>query len=199
MFYIDGTQSVGALRFDVAAVQPDLFAVHGYKWLLAPNGAGFMYVAPLLRKRLAPAIVGWRSHRDWRRPESLHHGCPQFSEAAEKYEGAMLPFPLIYAMGASVEMFLELGPENIEQRVLELAAATRRVLREAGGEVLSDSPIVTARFAGMDASRLVTALKDRRVLVAARQGNLRVSPHFYNNEDDLACLAVALHAVTRQP
>ncbi len=197
LFYLDGTQSVGALRFDVSRVQPDLFAVHGYKWLLAPNGAGFMYVAPALRARLEPAVVGWRSHGDWRRPESLHHGAPVFAEAAEKYEGAMLAFPLIYAMGASVEMFLELGPEAIERRVLELAAGVRRVLRDAGAEVLSDSPIVTARFPGRDAPALVAALQARGVLVAARQGNLRVSAHFYNNEQDLARLAEALAAAGR--
>ncbi len=195
LFYVDGTQSVGALEFNIGEVQPDVFAVHGYKWLLAPNGAGFVYVSPAVRQWLQPAVVGWRSHRDWRRPESLHHGRPLLSGAAEKYEGAMLSFPLIYAMGASVEYFLELGPANIEQRVLDLAARTRAVLCAAGGDVLSDSQIVTARFPGVDASRLVAALAEKKVLVAARQGNLRVSPHFYNNEDDLDQLATALRQV----
>ena len=66
LLYVDGTQSLGALQFDVRAVQPDLYAVNGYKWLLSPNGAAFMYVAPALRERLEPQAVGWRSHRAWR-------------------------------------------------------------------------------------------------------------------------------------
>jgi selenocysteine lyase/cysteine desulfurase len=60
--YLDGTQSLGALQFDVSRIRPDLFAVDAYKWLLSPNGAGFMYVSPELRERLAPAVIGWRSH-----------------------------------------------------------------------------------------------------------------------------------------
>jgi selenocysteine lyase/cysteine desulfurase len=189
LLYLDGTQSVGALRFDAAEVQPDMMAVHGYKWLLAPNGAGFMYVGATMRERLEPSVIGWRSHRDWRRVDSLHHGAPEFKREAEKYEGGMLAFPVLYAMRASVDMMLEIGPEAIERRVLELAAAVRAICRECGGtspEGHYDSPIVAARFEGVDASRLSQQLKERRVLVSARHGRLRISPHFYNNEDDLA-------------
>lgn len=199
LLYLDGTQSLGALRFDVARVQPDLFAVDAYKWLLSPNGAGFMYVSPELRRRLPPAVIGWRSHYDWRNHENLHHGTPQFAAAAEKYEGGMLPFTLLYAMDAVIQMLQSIGPESIECRVLDLAAKTQDVLRAAGAALRADrfphydSPIVTARFDTRDASSLARHLQSRKVLVAARHGNLRVSPHFYNNEDDLARLAEALH------
>jgi cysteine desulfurase / selenocysteine lyase len=54
LLYVDGTQSVGALEFRVPDVRPDMLAVHGYKWLLSPNGAGFMYVSPSLRRVLQP-------------------------------------------------------------------------------------------------------------------------------------------------
>ncbi len=50
---------------------------------------------------------------------------------------------------------------------------------------------MTARFE-RDAEEMVAALKERRILVAARRGNLRVSPHFYNNEEDIKLLAEAL-------
>jgi cysteine desulfurase / selenocysteine lyase len=198
MLYLDGTQSLGALPFDVSQIRPDLLAVDAYKWLLSPNGAGFMYVSPELRERLAPAVIGWRSDRDWRNHENLHHGAPRFASEAEKYEGGMLPFALLYAMDAVIEMIETIGQHQIEQRVLNLAAKTRDVLRAAGA-VLSadsnphfDSQIVTARFAGREAPAIVRQLESRKVLVAARHGNLRVSPHFYNDETDLAHLAEAL-------
>ena len=195
--YIDGTQSVGALRFDVGALRPEMLAVHGYKWLLAPNGAGFMYVSPELRERLEPNVIGWRSHKDWRNPDNLHHGTPEFKTEAERYEGGGLVFPSIYAMGASVDMLLEIGPEAVEGRVLDLAAQTRAVLRRAGGEVSEgDSQIVTANFEGRDAAAMAAALRTHRVLVAARRGNLRVSPHLYNNEEDLERLEQALRDVS---
>jgi selenocysteine lyase/cysteine desulfurase len=187
MLYVDGTQSVGAIEFDVARLQPDMLAVHGYKWMLAPTGAAFAYVSPALQRKLEPNAYGWRSHHDWRNVDQLHHGAPQPAATAEKYESGMLPFPLLYALGASVDMMLEIGPDEIERRVLSLAAAMRDLLVSLGGELVPGacSPIAAARFAGRDASELARKLKQQRVLVSARHGNLRVSVHFYNNEQDL--------------
>src|SRR5580658_1361093 len=124
LLYVDGTQSVGALRFDVAAVKPHMLAVDGYKWLLCPNGATFFYIAPELRRTLPPSVIGWRSDLGWRGVDDLHHGVPQLPEGAERYEGGMLNFPSLYAMEESVRMILEIGLDRVEQRVLELAAMT---------------------------------------------------------------------------
>jgi cysteine desulfurase/selenocysteine lyase len=193
LYYLDGTQSLGALEFDVACVQPDVFAVNGYKWLLSPNGAGFVYVRPELRTTLPPNVVGWRSDKGWRDVDQLNHRAPVFSDSADKYEGGMLNFSALYAMGASVEMMLEIGPAVIEQRVMELAGMTCAMLRRAGASIVHEgSPIIAARFDGVDASKLATALKERRVLVSARHGNLRVSVHFYNDETDIERLRVGL-------
>jgi cysteine desulfurase/selenocysteine lyase len=193
LFYIDGTQSVGALRLDCSQVQPDMLAVHAYKWLLSPNGAGFAYVRPDLRERLEPNVIGWRSHRDWRNVDNLHHGVPELSSSAEKYEGGSISFALLYAMEASVDLILEIGPEAIELRILELAGKAREILREFGACVSgSGSQIVAARFENRDVSRLAQNLYQHRVLVAARRGQLRVSPHFYNNEQDLEVLRQGL-------
>jgi cysteine desulfurase / selenocysteine lyase len=196
LLFIDGTQSVGALRFDVARVRPDMLAVHGYKWLLSPNGAGFFYIAPELRERLPPNVVGWRSHRDWRNVDNLHHGVPELTSSAEKYEGGSVSFALLYAMEASIDLILEIGPDAVEARVLDLAAKTRAIVCELGATVTHcGSPIVAARFPDRDVSALARALKEQRVLVAARRGNLRVSPHLYNNEQDLEIFERALRAL----
>lgn len=198
VLYVDGTQSAGALPFDVQATPVDVYSVHGYKWLLSPNGVGFSYIAPHLRARIRPVVVGWRSHRDWRNVDNLHHGTPVFKESAEKYEGGFLPVALLYAMEASVDLILEIGPEEIESRVLGLAAELRARLSRLGATLGAESmgsQIVTASFAGADASALAKELARRRVLVSARHGRLRVSPHFYNNEEDLARLAGELQSI----
>ncbi|MGA2879171.1 MAG: aminotransferase class V-fold PLP-dependent enzyme [Bryobacteraceae bacterium] len=193
LLFIDGTQSVGALRFDSMRIQPDMLAVHGYKWLLSPNGAGFFYIAPKLRERIQPNVVGWRTHRDWRNVDNLHHGIPELLPSAEKYEGGSLSFALLYAMEASLDLVLEIGPDVIEQRVVDLAVKARGMLRELGATVADcASPIVAARFEKHDVSALARALKGKRVLVAARRGHLRVSPHLYNNEQDLEIFEQAL-------
>ena len=191
--FLDGSQSVGALAFDVTKTPVDVLAVHGYKWLLSPTGAGFLYVSPTFRKKLQPNIVGWRSHHDWRNVDRLHSGTPEFKDAAEKYEGGGLPFHLLYAMEASVDWMLEIGTERIERRVLALANTARSMLRGLDAQVEdTGSQIVIAGFPGNDASLIARTLRKQKVVVAARHGRLRVSPHFYNDDEDLTRLESAL-------
>lgn len=202
LFYVDATQSLGALPTDVSAIGADVLAAHGYKWLCAPVGIGVVYLKPEVREWLEPSVYSWRSHQDWRRVDDLHHGPPELPTEAQRYEGGQLNFPGIYALGAILQMLLDLGPDHIEQRLQTLAAHAREVLRRGGATFASDSlpyydsPILAARFEGRDVSRLAERLREDRVVVSARHGALRVSPHFFNNEADLdrlgECLATAL-------
>ena len=202
LVYLDGTQSVGALRIDCADLQPDFLAVDGYKWLISPNGAGFLYVRPEVRQWLRPNVIGWRSDKDWHSVESLHHGAPRFSDAAERYEGGMLPFPSLFAMKESVQLLTDLGIDAIEARVLELAAKLREELLALGGsgypvhadEVL-DSQILLMRLPDVDSSQLAKRLQEREIHVSARRDYLRISPHFYNDESDVDAFirAVKVH------
>jgi len=194
LFYVDGTQGVGALRFDFGAIQPDMLAVDAYKWMMTPNGVSFIAVHPRLRPKLAPLTVGWRSDRGWRDVANLNHGAPRFVESAEKYEGGMLPSLQLYALDAVVDMMLKLTPELIEKRVLDLAAQSRAILERHGGVIAwPDSPIQAACFQGRDAVALAKALHQRGILASARHGHLRISTHFYNNERDLERLDEALN------
>ena len=201
LLYVDGSQSVGALQFDIGLVRPSVLCVDAYKWMLSPNGAGFLYVDPELRQRLPASVVGWRSDRDWRSVACLNHGEPVFAQSAEKYEGGMLPFPSLYGMGAVIDLMLRVGPAAIEARVLELAGKARAMLCGLGAEVgpevgpevnADESQIVTAILPGRDAGELTRSLKEQRILVSARHGRLRVSAHFYNDEADLETLRKAL-------
>jgi len=197
LLYVDGTQSLGALQFDVQAVRPDMFAVDGYKWLLCPNGATFFYITPELRRRIPPAVIGWRSDQGWRSVDELHHGVPQFPEAAERYEGGMLSFPSLYGMAEAVRMLLEMEPANVEKRVLELAGQTAEIMQASGAEIRhTDTNIVAGCWPDRDASQLARDLRAKGIIVAARHGNLRVSPHFYNNQQDLEVFRDALNRYT---
>lgn len=193
MLYLDGTQGAGVVHLDVSAIRPVMLAVDAYKWMLSPNGAGFVYVSPELRKTLLPTIIGWRSDRDWRNVNQLNHGNPVFADSAERYEGGQIVFPSLYAMGAVVDWMVSIGPEQIEQRALQLAGYARTRLSAKGADVSpSGSPIITAKFADRDSGALAKALSEKRILVSARHGRLRVSTHFYNLEEDVDRLAEAL-------
>ncbi|MDX2267941.1 MAG: aminotransferase class V-fold PLP-dependent enzyme [Bryobacter sp.] len=193
LLYLDGTQGAGALALDVEAMQPDMLAVHGYKWLLSPAGAGFAYISPALRKWLPPQVVGWRSHYGWREVDNLHHGPPVYGSSAQRYEGVMQPLALLMAMEQSLELMLGLGVATIEQRVQELAAMAARLVGDLGGEVAEHgSPIVACRFPGKEAGELSRALEQQGIFTSARHGRLRISVQFYNNEADFERLGAAL-------
>ena len=196
--YLDGTQSAGALEFNCAATAPDFFAVDAYKWMISPNGASFIFVHPEMRKRLPPNVLGWRSDKDWRNVTSLHHGAPRFGETAEKYEPGMLPFACLYGMEASLRLVEEIGVPAIEQRVLELAGLLRVELAAMGAEFYQSkgeclpSQIVTASLPGVDSVALAKRLAEQNINISARRAYLRISPHFYNNEEDVAVLLAAI-------
>jgi cysteine desulfurase / selenocysteine lyase len=193
ILFVDGTQSLGALTIDLQKLNVDIYAVHAYKWMISPPGSAFMAVWEPLRSDLRSIMVGWRSHKTWREVDNLHHGVPEFSSTAEKYEGGGLPFALLYALEQSVGMMLEIGPDLIERRVMQLAESARDRLRDLGADIAENgSQIVAARFRGRDPSHLARELKKRNVNVAARHGFLRISPHFYNDDNDLDQLCEAI-------
>ena len=201
LFYVDGTQSVGALATDVRSAHIDVLGVHGYKWLCSPMGIGFAYVRPEVREWLEPSVYSWRSHRNWRDVDHLHHGAPDLPAEAMRYEGGGQNFSGLYAMGAVLRLLESLGRKTVDDRVSAVASSTRDLLRRRGATLLSDhhphydSPIIAAKFPQQDASALAVELQQRRIAVAARKGNLRVSPHFFNNDDDLERLDTALTAI----
>lgn len=193
LLYVDGTQGCGALAFDVEADGIDLLSVHGYKWMLSPTGAGFLYASPAARRQLKPHIVGWRSHHAWRDWANLHHGAPVLAESAEKFEGYFPAVPLYCAMEESVDLFLKLGTKAIEARVLTLAAMLAKKVEALGGTVAHQgSPIVACAFPGQDATQLARELAERKIIVSARHGLLRVSLHLYNDEADIERFAAAM-------
>ena len=187
LLYVDATQGCGVIELDMRTMQPDFLAVHGYKWMLSPTGAGFVYVRPSVREWLEPNIIGWRSHVGWREFAKLHEGAPELSKTAERYEACVPSFPVYYAMEQSIDLMLELMPAVIEKRALELAALVRAGVVAMGGSVANaDTPLLACSIPGVDADVLAKKLAEQKILVAARQGMLRVSLHFYNDEADVA-------------
>jgi selenocysteine lyase/cysteine desulfurase len=104
----------------------------------------------------------------------------------------------IQAFGASVELLLEIGPEAVSRRILERAEAVRERALSLGWTVFGSSRpgdlsgIVALERPGADPTRLARELRDRDIVVASRRGKLRISPHVYNDDDDLDLLTHGL-------
>jgi cysteine desulfurase / selenocysteine lyase len=113
---------------------------------------------------------------------------------AERWEGGSFNMPGLQALGASVRLLLEIGPETVSERILDRSQAVRALARSAGWQVFGSnhpedlSGIVALTCPGVDPDRAARALRYRGVAVASRRGRLRVSAHIYNSDDDLGRL-----------
>ncbi len=188
LFVVDAIQGLGALDLDVERDGVDVCAAAGHKWLLGPEGTALLYVADRALPRIAPVRSGWRSMRhlyDWTRLEI------DWNDGAKRFECGTLNALGIHALGASLELLLEVGVTRAEQHVLALAARAAEGLAGLGFEVVGSaagpprSGIVAATHPGRRADDLVEALAARGIVAAARAGRLRVSPHIYNTEEEI--------------
>jgi selenocysteine lyase/cysteine desulfurase len=198
--FVDAIQGLGPHVIDVRRTPIDFLAADGHKWLLGPEGAGLLYVRRDWIERLRPLGVGWHSVvGSYNSPKNEYRLKP----GAERWEGGSFNMPGLQALAASVRLLLEIGPEAVSARILERAEAVRALARSAGWQVYGSprpedlSAIVALTCAGVDPDRAARTLRDRGVAVASRRRRLRISPHVYNNDDDLRRLETGLRDLAR--
>ena len=195
LFCVDAIQSLGCLPLDVARSRIDFLAADGHKWLLSVEGCGIFYCARRVLDLVTPRVVGWRSVVDNQDFDRYH---TQLQPGAGRFEEGTPNTPGIFALGAAVDLLLELGIDAIEGRVLALTERLAVGLRERGALCLSPrgpgeaSGIVSFRLPDEPVERTVARLRARRIFVVARRGGVRASPHFYNDEGEIDRLLAAL-------
>ncbi|MEW4567366.1 aminotransferase class V-fold PLP-dependent enzyme [Tautonia sp. JC769] len=195
--FVDAIQGLGPLTIDVRRTPIDFLAADGHKWLLGPEGAGLLFIRSDWVDRLRPILVGSNSvTSSYNDPE------PAFSlkPDAGRWEGGCYNMAGLLGFGKSLELFLELGPDRVSDRILDRAEGVRERARSLGWTVFgSDEPadrsgIVVLDRPGTDPDAVVRRLRASGVAVSARRGHLRISPHLYNTDDDLDRLAEGLRA-----
>jgi selenocysteine lyase/cysteine desulfurase len=195
LFVVDAIQGLGALALDVERDNVDVFAADAHKWLLGPEGIGLLYVSDRVVDRIRPVRVGWTSVKDWIKWTRYDL---TYREGAGRFEPGTLNTLGIYALGGSLELLLEAGLEAIERRVLWLTDRLARGLEARGLTVVSSrrpgetSAIVAALSPDGRYRETVARLRDQGILIAHRAGRLRISPHFYNTEEEVDRLLEAL-------
>jgi selenocysteine lyase/cysteine desulfurase len=198
--FVDAIQGLGPLPYDVRRTPIDFLAADGHKWLLGPEGAGLLYVRRDWIERLRPLGVGWHSVvGSYNSPEIEFRLKP----SAQRWEGGSFNMPGIQALGASMNLLLEISPAAVSARILERAAAVRELATRAGWRVTGSnrpedlSGIVALEHDEVPAHEAARDLRHRGIAVCARRGKLRISPHVYNNDDDLDRLFQGLCACPR--
>lgn len=193
----DAVQAVGQMPVDVSKLGVDFLATSGYKWLLSPISTGFLYVKRALFEELWPTIVGYRSDEN---PMEFNFREFQPAHTARRYEDGQLNFPGLAGMKESITLLQEVGLEVIRTRTLSLVdRMVDGLKRNMGVQVKScldeafRSGIVN--LACRDPESVAQQLLQRGIVVSVRGGGLRISPHFYNAEDEIDKLVSELNAL----
>ncbi|MGH9446467.1 MAG: aminotransferase class V-fold PLP-dependent enzyme, partial [Terriglobia bacterium] len=188
LLLVDAIQGWGAFPIDVKAAKIAALAAGGHKWLMGPSGCGILFVREDLTAWMKPSIVGWWSVEGW---EDFVSHQPVWRKGAGRFESGTPNFAGIYGFGAALEFLAEIGMEAISERVLELTARLRRGLLQMGYPVYGPtapeacSGIVTFPPRERGVNELMQRFHDHNVMISARSGMLRVSPHFYNTETEI--------------
>ena len=194
-FVVDAIQSLGAIEVDVKSSCVDILAADGHKWLLAPEGAAIFYCANDKLERLINTNVGWASVVNPR--EFLDYDLTQKPDATRFEEGSYNTVGL-YGLKAAIELLLEINVSNIESYILELTAGLMKGLDSKGYRVITpkqDSEragIVVFESDQHTPAELYAMLNERNIITAERGSGVRVSPHFYNTESEIADLLEVL-------
>ena len=188
LFVVDAIQQAGAFPIDVKSSGIHAMAACSHKWMLGLLGIGFLYVDRDLLTCLRPPLVGWHSVDD---PFAFDGTRFELRTDASRLEEAAPPFPMVYGLGAAVEMLLEAGVANTAAHITALIDRAAGELEAIGCEV-SPAPehragILMVKPAA-DVEALAEACLERNIAVSVRRGRLRLSAHLYNNEDDIDAL-----------
>jgi selenocysteine lyase/cysteine desulfurase len=195
LLLVDAYQSAGAVPIDVGALGVDFVTGGALKYLLASPGIGYFYANPDTTSHLVPTVTGWFADVDVNAMQiSEYRPAPD----ARRFEQGTPPIPSVYAAIAGVELMAEIGVERTQEHVQGLNDRLIDEVVAMGGQVPTPKdrarrgPLVTV--ASTDAERLVERLGAEGIVTSSRAGNLRVSPHCYNTDDDIDRLLAALRA-----
>ena len=212
MYLVDACQSVGQLEIDVAEIGCDLLTATCRKFLRGPRGSGFLFVSDrMLRQGYEPLFIDMRGAR-WVEPEVYRP-----VDTAIRFEEWELPYAAVLGCAAAARYALKVGLKAIARRTPALAARLRDRLAEIPGiRVLDRGPspaaLVTIEVHGwqpqpfkqaLDARRINSALSFREfALYDFADKNvdwcLRLSPHYYNTEEEVETVAGAVEEIVRE-
>lgn len=195
---LDAIQAIGCIPFDLGKIDPDFMCSAAQKWIMGPVGCGFLYAKPELLENLDVPYVGWTSHRF---PETMALDSLEFPDEMTRFEPGLPNYLPIIGTAASLVELNSIGWDTIYNGVQNNTMYLRDSLTSAGFRLLVED---VDRVAGITSfylpegasSRLTGEEYDKRsIKVTARNGYVRVSPHFFNEKKELDSFLNATEAI----
>jgi len=199
LLIIDGTQSVGALPFDVQKIQPDALVCSGYKWLMGPYSIGLAYYGEYFDDG-KPIEENWINRLGSENFAGLVNYQSNYQSGALRYEvGEHSNFILLPMMLAALKQINAWNPQDIQAYCAKITRKPIQLLREKGfwveEEAFRGHHLFGIRFPkGLDITLLKQRLHKSKISVSFRGDAIRVSPNLYNDEKEMMKLVTVLMA-----
>jgi selenocysteine lyase/cysteine desulfurase len=183
--HIDGAQTFGALELDLHDLGCDFYTGSAHKWFVGPKEVGVLYVKKDMIEGLWPTIVG-----DGYRI-AVDKGARKFETLGQREDAR------VAAMATAVEFHKAIGPERVEQRMRDLAAALKSELKKRLPQIVFITPflpelsggVVVCKIPGADLSEALDTLYAEHNIGCAVFGGelqgLRLCPHLYNTTEEI--------------
>jgi selenocysteine lyase/cysteine desulfurase len=171
---------------DVKKMDIDILAAGTRKYMLGIPGMAFLYMKTELAEKWQPRVTGWFGQANHSKFD-IH----QLTQApgARRFETGTPSFISAYAANAAIRLLLEIGVENISSYLNQLAQFALDYGKEKGlqvvGPLSADQRGAMTAFYVEDAGRIESIMKERNIIVSARNDVIRIAPHFYNTQDEV--------------
>jgi selenocysteine lyase/cysteine desulfurase len=189
LFVVDVIQALGVIPTNVEAEYIDVAAGAGHKWLMAPEGVGYLYLSDRARERIGPTLVGWISVPN---PDDYLNFEQGWNKGTLAWETGTGPASLFYGFKASLELLTSHGVQKIARHLEDLTDYLCEGLKGKRYEVVSSrapgekSQIVCIRHVdGLSAMALYYQLNTKNIVTAPRGDRLRIAPHLYNTASEV--------------
>jgi selenocysteine lyase/cysteine desulfurase len=186
---IDATHAVGVIKLDMRSLDPDFLVFPTYKWLLGPYGRAFLYIAKR-RQDGVPLEQTSYGRRAIASERETYYRDIEFVAGARRFDmGERDHFISLEMASIGMEMVAEWGCDAVQARLGQLTRRLADGLRDCA-VMIPDAAvraphILSLRFPAGMPERLIERLAAEQVYVAPRIGRMRISPHVYNDEDDI--------------
>jgi len=191
---VDAIQSTGAVSVDVKRDNIDFLTASCYKWLLSPPGAGYFYVREELIQKFEPPFTGWASVKQeiFNTTDFWDIWKLELSETATRFEVGSPSYISLAGAREALKLLLSVGISNIERRILGLTDHLIDSIKDMNLDLQTPeekacrSGIVNFRVE--NPRQVAEELGRKGIIVSARSNGIRVSPHFYNTEEEIDAL-----------
>lgn len=193
---VDAIQSLGAVPVDVRRSKIAFLASDGHKWLCGPEGAAIFFVAAEHLDKLRVLENGWTNIE--RRGKFI--GCPDdLLPDSRRFEAGSLNTTGVNGLRAAIDLLLEQGIDAIAGEVIRIASLLADRLEAIDFRLGTPRPIRSGIVGAIPPSvesvsllRIHRRLEEQGIVCTPREGMLRFSPHFYNDESEIDRVIQAL-------